>query len=98
MRACTASLKIVEIWSNFANKKSVILSNFRTFPNFSKCKALEDFLISFLEIVHLKGCLGSIRTDLKFSIFFDIWLLKGYFFLLVSYGVRKSMLYHALLF
>ena len=59
--------------------KNVFLSNFRTFPNFSKCKALEDFLISFLETVHLKGCLGGItakiwifRTDLRFSIFSDI--------------------------
>ena len=39
---------------------------------------IEDFLISFLEIVHLKGCLGGIsdnlnfRTYLRFSIFSDI--------------------------
>ena len=58
--------------------KNVVLLNFRTFPNFSKCKELEDFLISFLEIVHLKGCLGGIsdnlnfRTYLRFSIFSDI--------------------------
>ena len=66
MRACAASLKIVEICSNFANKKNVFLSNFRTFPNFSKRKALGNFLISFPEIVHLKGCLGGISQSSNF--------------------------------
>ena len=47
--------------------KNVFLSNFRTFPNFSKCKALGDFLISFLEIVHLKGCLGGISQNSNFQ-------------------------------
>ena len=43
------------------------------FLNFSKknsqklCKAPEDFLISFLEIVHLKGCLGGISQNSNFK-------------------------------
>ena len=36
---------------------------FLIFSNFSKCKALEDFLIQFLEIVHLKGSLGGISQN-----------------------------------
>ena len=59
-------LKFVEICSNFTNLKNVFLSNFGTFPNFSKCKALEDFLISFLAIVDLKGCLGGISQSSNF--------------------------------
>ena len=34
---------------------------FTTFLNSFKCKALGDFLISFLEIVILKCCLGGVR-------------------------------------
>ena len=52
--------------------KNVFLSNFRTFPNFSKCKALGDFLISFLEIAHLKGCLGGTSRP-KFEFLELIW-------------------------
>ena len=66
LRACTVSMKSFEICSNFANKNIALLSNFRTFPGFSKCKALEDFLISFLEIVHLKGYLGGISQNSNF--------------------------------
>ena len=62
LRACIASLKIVEICSNFANKKCILME-FLIFSNFSKCKALEDFLIQFLEIVHLKGSLGGISQN-----------------------------------
>ena len=65
-------MKIVEIWSTFATKKNVFLSNFGTFPNFSKFKALEDFLISFLEIVHLMGCLGGISQNSNFWNWFEI--------------------------
>ena len=84
MRACTAFLKIAKVCSNFANKTEGILSNFLTFPNFSKCKALEDFLIPFLEIVHLKGCLGGIRQKSNGENLFEIldifrhWLLSHY--------------------
>ena len=66
----------------FREEKKVFLSNFLTFPNFSKCKALEDFLTSFLEMVHLKGCLGGISQNLNFYNWFEIldifrrWLLN----------------------
>lgn len=32
---------------------------FQTFLKLFKCEALEDFLISFLEIVRGSGCLGN---------------------------------------
>ena len=63
--------------------KNVFSSNFRTFPNFSKCKALGDFLISFLEIVHLRGCLGGTSQNSNFYNWFEIldifrhWLLNS---------------------
>ena len=50
----------------FRELKNVFSSNFRTFPNFSKCQALKDFLISFLDKVHLKGCLGGISQNSNF--------------------------------
>ena len=50
--ACTKLLKLATIS--------------RTFPNFSRCKALEDFLITFLEIVHPKGSLGGISQNSNF--------------------------------
>ena len=35
-------------------------TKFRTFLYFSRCKAIGDFLISFLELDISKGCLGVI--------------------------------------
>ena len=39
---------------------------FRTFQNFAKCKALGDFLISLLEIVHPKGFLCGYQPKFEF--------------------------------
>ena len=47
--------------------KLYFLANFRTSLNFSKCKALGDFLISFLETVISKDCLGGISRNSDFS-------------------------------
>ena len=56
-------------------------SNFK-FLNFSKREALGDFLVSFLEKVISKGCLGGISQNLIFRNRFEIldiiryWLLR----------------------
>ena len=55
----------------FSELKNVFFANFRTFLKFSKCKALGDFLISFLERVPLKGCLGGISQNWNFCNWFD---------------------------
>ena len=66
----------------FSELKNVFFANFRTFLKFSKCKALGDFLISFLERVPLKGCLGGISQNWNFWNWFEIrdifrhWLLS----------------------
>ena len=66
----------------FSELKNVFFANFRTFLKFSKCKALGDFLISFLERVPLKGCLGGISQNWNFWNWFEIrdifrhWLLR----------------------
>ena len=66
----------------FSELKNVFFANFRTFLKFSKCKALGDFLISFLERVPLKGCLGGISQNWNFCNWFEIrdifwhWLLS----------------------
>ena len=66
----------------FPELKNVFFANFRTFLKFSKCKALGDFLISFLERVPLKGCLGGISQNWNFWNWFEIrdifrhWLLN----------------------
>ena len=67
----------------FSELKNVFFANFRTFLKFSKCKALGDFLILFLERVPLKGCLGGISQNWNFCNWFEIrdifrhWLLIG---------------------
>ena len=67
----------------FSELKNVFFANFRTFLKFSKCKALGDFLISFLERVPLKGCLGDISQNWNFWNWFEIldifrhWLLNS---------------------
>ena len=66
----------------FPELKNVFFANFGTFLKFSKCKALGDFLISFLEIVPLRGCLGGISQNWNFWNWFEIldifrhWLLS----------------------
>ena len=44
-------LEIVRNLDQFDEKNFIFFANFRTFVNISKCKALGDFLISFLEII-----------------------------------------------
>ena len=66
----------------FSELKNVFFANFRTFLKFSKCKALGDLLISFLERVPLKGWLGGISQNWNFWNWFEIlgifrhWLLN----------------------
>ena len=66
LSACTGSLKIVEICSNFANNKMYF---YRIFELFQISQNLQRFRISisFLEIVHLKGCLGSMSRNQNFQ-------------------------------
>jgi len=60
-------LKIVETAAISRIKKCIFVAGiFDLLQNFSKRKDLEDFLKSFLEIVHLKGCLGGISRNSNF--------------------------------
>ena len=56
-------------------------ANCRTFLNFSKWKALGDFLISFLEIVISSGCLGGISHNSIFRNWFEILDVSRHWFL-----------------
>lgn len=47
-------------------------ANIRTLLNVCKCKALGDFLVSFLEIVISKGSLGGISQNSIFRNWFEI--------------------------
>ena len=88
LRGCTVVL-VLFLWNmlKFA-PISRIKKCLCEFSNFSKilkmhCKALGDFLISFLEIVHLRGCLGGIGQNSNFWNWFEIldifrhWLLRN---------------------
>ena len=44
----------------------LFFTKFGTFLHFSRCKALGDFLISFLELDISKGCLGDISQNSSF--------------------------------
>ena len=75
--ASRPSRKIVEICINFANKKGILIE----FSNFSEF-LIANFLISFLEKVHLYGFLGGIlakirifRNDLRFEFLEDTAIL-----------------------
>ena len=74
LRARTDSLKMFETENNVMSKTVFFLANFWTFLNLSKCKALWDFLISFIEIDMPGGCLGGKKQNsiLQTSICSDI--------------------------
>ena len=59
LRALTYSLKLFEIQTNLINKLC-FFANLQTFVNFSKFKALGEFLISFLEIVTYYRRVGQV--------------------------------------
>ena len=77
----------------FSELKNVFFANFETFLKFSKCKALGNFLLSFLERVPLKGCLGGISQNWNFWNWFEIldifrhWLLNS---LIIRYIINLT--------
>ena len=68
----------------FPELKNVVFANFGTFLKFSKCKALGDFLISFLEIVPPKGCLGGISQNSNFWNWIEILDIFGHWLLMLQ--------------
>ena len=74
------------------------MANFRTLLNFSKCKPLGDLLVSFLEIVISKGCLGGISQNSIFRNWFEILdtVLHRLFKQLISSSVTSTKRFAAI--
>ena len=60
--------KIVEICTHFAFSKNVFLSISNFFLNSQNVKRLGIFLISFLGIIHLKGCQCVVLAKIVLSL------------------------------